>query len=230
MEKIIIADSSETFAQELAHALPDTILTQICGQYSDVLSAVQGGEYSLIVLDLSLSGCDSFQMLHELAEVQNPPAVLAMVPYLSDYMRGSLAGMGIGYVAYKPCKLEYLVERIQNMLSFYSENSATDDPLRKLHLPYKLTGSMYIRCAIPMLMENPDIQLTKELYPRIGLRFGKTGQSVERSIRSAIHTTWKNYDGFIWQDQLKTDANGRACRPSNAIFFEMLLKSIRKTG
>lgn len=230
MDKIIIADSSAVFARELASALPETIFAKICGNYSEVLSALERGEYKLVVLDLCLSGCDSFQMLRELIELPDPPAVLVTVPYFSDFVRSSLAGMGIGYVICKPCKLQHMVDRIQEMLSFYGENASTEDPLRRLHVPCRLSGSSYIRYALPMLMENPDIQLTKELYPRIGSQFGKSAQSIERNIRSAIHSTWKNHNGFIWQDYLDTDCDGRTYRPSNAEFFRMLISFIRKTG
>lgn len=230
MDKIIIADGSEVFARELACKLPNTISAKICGNYNELLSMLKCGKYSLVVLDLSLLGCDSFEMLYELAELPEPPAVLATVLYLSDFVRASLAGMGIGYVVCKPCKIQHVVERIQQMLSFYSQNSTTEDPLRKLHIPCRLCGSNYIRYALPMLMENPSVQLTKELYPKIASKFGKSPKSVERCIRSAVHTTWKNHDGFIWQEYLDTDCTGRTYRPSNSEFFDMLINFVRKIG
>jgi hypothetical protein len=84
--------------------------------------------------------------------------------------------------------------------------------------------------TLPMLMQQPNIQLTKELYPRIAAIYNRTGQSVERNIRSVIHNTWKVHDGYIWQEYLPTDETGRTYRPSNGDFFEMLLHVVSKTG
>ena len=116
------------------------------------------------------------------------------------------------------------------MLRYYESNPVPEGLLRRVGICNNLSGAAYIHCALPFLMENPDLQLTKELYPMIGSKFGKNAQCIERSIRNAVHSTWKKHDGYIWQEFLDTEPDGRCRRPSNMEFFQMLLHLMQNVG
>lgn len=230
MDEIIIADSSAVFVMELETQLAPEVSVRSCDNARDLLAMLEQKMPDLLVLNLSLPGCDGFELLRRITAMSEHPAVLATVDYVSDFVRSSLASMGIGYLMVKPCNIVSVAERIQEMLCFYADNPVPRDLLDVLMIPENLNGASYIRYAVPILMENPQLQLTKDLYPRIGARFGKNGQCVERSIRNAVHTTWKKHGGFIWQQYLDTAPDGRSHRPSNSQFFHMLLNMIRKVG
>lgn len=78
--------------------------------------------------------------------------------------------------------------------------------LLKIGIPTGNNGFKYITDAILILSENPDISITKELYPMIAKQNSTTGSRVERSIRYAFEIARSpkgNYDavehyiGFI---------------------------------
>ena len=57
---------------------------------------------------------------------------------------------------------------------------------KEMSLPSNIKGSKYIRSAIKFIIENSDISITKELYPKIAKIYNATPSSVERCIRHAI--------------------------------------------
>lgn len=230
MDKVIIADSAEMFSAELKSMLAPEVIAECCCCARELMDALLAGRPSLLVLNLSLPGCDGMELLRQLATNQDAPPVLAVADYVSDFVRSTLAGIGIGFLLVKPCKLETVADRIRDMLQYYASNPACEDIVCKTKIPENLSGTAYIRYGLPLLMENPDLQLTKELYPMIACKFGKKPHSVERSIRSVVHGTWQKHDGFIWQQYMHCDTTGRSMRPSNADFFRMLLDMIRMAG
>ena len=59
-------------------------------------------------------------------------------------------------------------------------------------IPAHIKGYHFLREAIKMVVENPDIinRITKELYPGIAKRFNTSPSKVERAIRHAIEVAW----------------------------------------
>lgn len=65
------------------------------------------------------------------------------------------------------------------------------------------------------------------LYPAVGAVFGCKGTHVERSIRSAIDTAWKQRDDRVWQRYFRVGSDGVIPRPSNAAFISRLADALR---
>ena len=99
--------------------------------------------------------------------------------------------------------------------------------LLSLNIPSKLRGYAYLREAIPRMMKDPDQPITKVLYPAVGAVFGCKGTHVERSIRSAIDTAWKQRDDRVWQRYFRVGSDGVIPRPSNAAFISRLADALR---
>ena len=59
-------------------------------------------------------------------------------------------------------------------------------------IPAHIKGYQYLREAIKMAIENPDIinSITKKLYPAIAEKFETSASKVERAIRHAIEVAW----------------------------------------
>ena len=59
-------------------------------------------------------------------------------------------------------------------------------------IPAHIKGYQFLREAIKLAMENPDIinSITKKLYPSIAERFETSASKVERAIRHAIEVAW----------------------------------------
>lgn len=230
MNKIVIADASTVFTEQLKARLAPDVSARCCNNAQDLLTILCEDIPALLVMDLSLPGCDGIEMLHTVAAMENRPAVLATANYVSDFLKSMLNSLGIGYLLIKPCNMEVAVRRVRQMLCYYESNPVPNDLLHRVGICNKLSGAAYIRCALPFLMENPDLQLTKELYPMIGTKFGKNAQCIERSIRNAVHSTWEKHNGYIWQEFFDIEPDGRCHRPSNMEFFQMLLRLMQNAG
>ena len=59
-------------------------------------------------------------------------------------------------------------------------------------IPAHIKGYQFLREAIKLSMENPDIinSITKKLYPSIAEKFDTSASKVERAIRHAIEVAW----------------------------------------
>ena len=53
------------------------------------------------------------------------------------------------------------------------------------------SGTAYIRQAVALAEERPSARLTKEIYPAIARAAGITPQAVERSMRHAVRSAWR---------------------------------------
>ncbi|MFR0822258.1 MAG: sporulation initiation factor Spo0A C-terminal domain-containing protein [Clostridia bacterium] len=64
--------------------------------------------------------------------------------------------------------------------------------LSKLGYPMNIQGFAYVRTAILMVMENPEMiqSITKQLYPSVACQYHTTSSKVERSIRHGIERTF----------------------------------------
>ncbi len=75
----------------------------------------------------------------------------------------------------------------------------TIDFLHKLEIPQHYRGYAYIKTAVKLLIEKPDMiyAITKELYPAIASEHGTKGSRVERGMRHAIsEIDYTNYDAM----------------------------------
>ncbi len=230
MYEVVIAQASGLFADMLSKAVNPHANVRICKENDDLLNMLSHKTADVLVLDMEIPGVDGLELLSKVNALQDRPAVLAILSYTSDFIRGTLAGMGVGYVMVIPCQPELVAQRVVEMLAYYRENPKPRDLLRELKLPEKLDGTKYLRCAVPLLLNDPNQSVTKELYSAIGTRFGKNSKSVERTIRNAVHSTWRNYDGFIWQEHFGTDDMGRTPRPTNTQFLELLVRLVCNAG
>ncbi len=230
MYEVVIAQASGLFADILSNMLKPHACVRICEDPANLLTMLSQKPADVLVLDMELPGYDGIEMVARVNKINERPAILATASYSSDFLRGTLAGMGVGYVMVIPCHPEKVMNRVVDMLSFYKENLKPKDLLRELNLPERLDGTKYLRCAIPLLLNDPNQSITKELYTTIGECFGKNPNCVERNIRNAIHSTWQKHDGFIWQGYFGEDSLGRSPRPSNTQFMELLVRLIANAG
>ena len=148
---------------------------------------------------------------------------------------GSLGELSVGYMMRKPCDIPATAARIGDLSRHIRAPLVTPpDPqtqvtnlLLSLNIPSKLRGYAYLREAIPRMMKDPDQPITKVLYPAVGAVFGCKGTHVERSIRSAIDTAWKQRDDRVWQRYFRVGSDGVIPRPSNAAFISRLADALR---
>ena len=93
-----------------------------------------------------------------------------------------------------------------------------------LSIPAHIKGYQYLREAVKMVIENPDVinRITKELYPGIGRRFATTASKVERAIRHAIEVAWSRGRIDTLNRAFGCKVATREDKPTNGEFIAMI--------
>ena len=224
--KWLIADRNEGYRRALAAELQGAYHVRCCGDGKEALSLLRSFVPDVLVLDLMLPELDGISLLQSAASAGLCPMVLVTSRFYNDYILGALGELSVGYMMRKPCDIPATAARIGDLSRHIPQTQVTN-LLLSLNIPSKLRGYAYLREAIPRMMKNPDQPITKVLYPAVGAVFGCKGTHVERSIRSAIDTAWKQRDDRVWQRYFRVGSDGVIPRPSNAAFISRLADALR---
>jgi two-component system response regulator (stage 0 sporulation protein A) len=73
----------------------------------------------------------------------------------------------------------------------------------------------------------PDLAITKELYPEVAAVCGGDWKHVERTIRSAITAAWKKRDEEVWQQYFPPEPDGTFRKPTNGDFITRMAEALR---
>ena len=119
-------------------------------------------------------------------------------------------------------------ESKEKELTFDLEKDVTD-MIHEIGVPAHIKGYQYLREAIMMSVEDPDMlgSITKVLYPTIAKRYQTTSSRVERAIRHAIEVAW-NRGKMETLDNLfgYTISTGKG-KPTNSEFIALIADRIR---
>lgn len=233
--KLLIADGNEEFRQALADALQGAYFVRTCRTGKEALSLLHSFGPDVMVLDLMLPEMDGISLLENAVSAHIRPMVLATTRLTNDYILESITRLGVDYVMMRPCDIPSTVARVRDLSRRLNPPLiAPPDPktqvsnlLLSLGIPTRLKGYLLAREAILLMAQNPDLAITKELYPAVASICGGDKDHVERSIRSAVATAWNNRDDRIWQLYFTPGADGIIKRPTNGTFISRLADSLR---
>ena len=101
--------------------------------------------------------------------------------------------------------------------------------LHELGMPSHIKGYQYIREAISMVYDNPDIVggITKELYPELATKFDTTVSRVERAIRHAIEVSWNRGDWDLMEEIFGHSVDIDKAKPTNSEFIVTVADKLR---
>lgn len=98
------------------------------------------------------------------------------------------------------------------------------DILREIGIPCNLKGYRYLRAAIIMSVEKPEVmdQIVNVLYPNIAKDFNTTGSRVERAIRRAIEVAWDHGDADTLNWYFGYTIEAERGKPTNSQFISRI--------
>ncbi len=236
MVKILIADNSEDFRVALAGALRSRYAVESCGDGLQTLSRLQSDPPDILVLDLMLPEVEGLTVLKQAAEAGICPTVLVTSRLFTDYVTDALQRYQVAWAVQKPCQIQALVERIQDIAQQMDTSqirppvprSVITTALLAMNFSTRHRGFAYIRESVLMLASDPGQQLTKEVYPTVGKAHGSNGDAVERAIRHAISSAWQQADTGSWREYFPCTPNGQVPKPTNAAFLTRLADMIHQ--
>lgn len=196
-------------------------------------------KYDLIILDLIMPKKDGMGVLKELKASNSASNIIVATSYnASDTIR-KVSEYGVNYYILKPFDLSDLEDKILDIFTIYGKKSinlfnnnlqiSISKILHELGMPSHIKGYQYVREAISMIYDNPDMVggITKELYPELAAKFDTTVSRVERAIRHAIEVSWNRGDWDLMEDIFGHSVDIDKAKPTNSEFIVTLADKLR---
>lgn len=116
----------------------------------------------------------------------------------------------------------------ERKLSHNLERDVTD-MIHEIGVPAHIKGYQYLREAIMMSVEDPDMlgSITKVLYPTIAKKNQTTASRVERAIRHAIEVAWNRGRMETLDAMFGYTINTGKGKPTNSEFIALIADKIR---
>ena len=237
MGKVLVADTSSVFCDALVRALEPkhTVVSSVDGY--QVLRLAESFRPQVVILALMLPGLDGFAVIDALMDRSEPPKILVLTHFLNDYIHREISRREVVYAMMKPCSMEALMNRVDEVFGLWPEPIEPPEPdadpvdvlLYRLGIsPLGLCGR-YAHRGILAYQANPEMAITKELYPVLARQTGKTTMSVEKALRQGITQAWEHRDDGLWRHYFDTLPDGTLPRPSNQHFLQQLARSLQRT-
>lgn len=123
---------------------------------------------------------------------------------------------------------EQSADKETRALSYDLERDVTD-MIHEIGVPAHIKGYQYLREAIIMSVEDPDMlgSITKVLYPTIARKYQTTSSRVERAIRHAIEVAWNRGRMETLDAMFGYTINTGKGKPTNSEFIALIADKIR---
>lgn len=242
--KVLMIDDNVNLIQMVEDYFEDNSKIEIVGKAYDGeegLKVIKEGtlKYDLIILDLIMPKKDGMAVLKELKDLNINSNVIVATSYNAPDTIRKVSEMGANYYILKPFDMLDLEERIidtvseldKRTINLFSNNlqKSISKLLHELGMPSHIKGYQYIREAISMVYDNPEIVggITKELYPELATKFDTTVSRVERAIRHAIEVSWNRGDWDLMEDVFGHSVDIDKAKPTNSEFIVTLADKLR---
>lgn len=235
-KKILIAETSLEFSEQLCDILDESYRLSVCYSGLAVKTRLEDFCPDVLVMDLALPGMDGISLLKQICTMPLRPRILLTTCFMSNYVETAIAGLGVDMVVLKPCNVEILAERIEDMLEEEPHPMIRLQPrttvasmLMELNIPSKRRGFTYLEKSIRQYLKQPGQALTKTIYPNVAQASFTQPEAVERAIRQVVHESWAKRNDKVWRMYFSPGREGVIPRPTNAEFISRLAERYRET-
>lgn len=234
MRKVLIADTSEDFRETLEAALRKEYQVLTCSDGRQALELAARFHPDVLVMDLMLSGTDGLSVLKALQNNSDDLRIIITGRYFSNFTTMALDRYQVDSIMLKPCTTLSVTERVAEVLALDApELPVCQEPfdyitalLVRLGAPTSQQGFRFLRRGILLLMEDPEQQLTKSLYPAIAAEFGTSVQNVEKSLRTTVTTAWSRRRDEVWRHYFPLAPSGQIPKPTAGQFLVRLTDDV----
>ena len=252
--RVVVADDNIQLRDMIAEFLAAQDGLEVTGTAAngvEALQLVEDKEPDVLVCDMIMPQMDGYTVLERLQAMRlsHRPGVIALTALGRDDFIARAINLGVHYYMVKPFDLMMLVKRVfeaagderkVDALSLRmqkelqgTEGESMEERIANLFLtvgiPAHIKGYQYLREAVKMVMEEPDLmgRITKELYPGIARRFGTTSSKVERAIRHAIEVAWNRGRSEALDEAFGRNVCSLDDKPTNGEFVSLCAERLR---
>lgn len=207
--KLLIANEDNEETEEISQKLTEE--NNLCSvdktsNGKEAILLASENNYDLIITDIVLAGADGFELIEHVKNTNKATKIIILTALSSDTFIKKAMSLGTDYYMIKPASTKVILKRINDLFEEQNDNNlfiARNDSEKEIEekitnifitvgIPAHIKGYQFLREAIKLAMENPDIinSITKKLYPSIAEKFDTSASKVERAIRHAIEVAW----------------------------------------
>lgn len=246
--KIMIAENTTEFSKECEKVLSsygmEVILTEKDGKR--LLERINMESPDVVLADVFMPHCDIIGVLDKTSMMDSgkKPVVFAMCSFDNPLLEAQTLERGASFYFIKPFSVEMLAKRIVQFTGFHSTSLPTDiatpvnyneleimitDIIHQIGVPAHIKGYHYLREAIMLSVNNPDIinSITKQLYPTVAKKFQTTPSRVERAIRHGIEVAWDRGNVDVLNSYFGYTIHVGRGKPTNSEFIAMIADKLR---
>ncbi|MBD8978963.1 MAG: sporulation transcription factor Spo0A [Clostridiales bacterium] len=239
--KILIGETS-LFAQDCARALQNLgCLVTLCEKNGNsIISALSGAYYDAVVAELFMPGADGSDVLEHISQFDEKPIALILLNSDDYKLQQQAMSAGADYCLVCPADPNSVAKRIMRLLMWkksrvqpavnsQSAELVISETLCKIGVPAHIKGYRYLRTAIAMCAEDPQMigAVTKLLYPAVAKMYSSTPSRVERAIRHAIETAWQRGNQKFLSEYFGCTVQSSRGKPTNSEFIAMVADKLR---
>ena len=200
---IVIADDNTLLSSGLKDFISQSEKYEVVGiaeNGTQALALVNEYNPDFLLLDIVMPELDGFGVL---SQMETKKTIVVMMSQLRpDGFVQKAISYGASYYLAKPFDYGMLLKVLDGFDSHFAPKPATranknlDERISNLFIsvgiPAHIKGYQFLREAIKMTIEQPDIinSITKRLYPGIAEIYQTSPSKVERAIRHAIEVAW----------------------------------------
>lgn len=205
----------------------------------DIITNKQN-DFDLIILDLVMPKKDGIYVLTEMKNRGINKKVIVATSYNAAEVIREVSEYGVNYYVLKPFDLDSLKSRIYDIMNkkiadknidFYNSNLQVSITkiLHELGIPSHIKGYQYIREAIGIIFDKPEVigGITKELYPELASKYNTTVSRVERAIRHAIEVSWNRGNLDFMEEIFGYSVDIDKAKPTNSEFMVTIADKLR---
>lgn len=245
--KLLLAEDTTEFGVQLDEKLKNYGIHVVRAPKDGVkiLEAIERIQPDFVLMEAFMPRIDALGVMAAVrsqSKLKNP-LFLVILSFDSPMLQQELLGSGARYCFVRPLNIKEIADRVVQMcsnagtaveLSFASKTSdglkiEITEILHQIGVPAHIKGYHYLRKAIMLSVQNPDIinAVTKQLYPTVAKEYETTSSRVERAIRHAIEVAWDRGDVDVLNSYFGyTIHNGRG-KPTNSEFIAMIADKLR---
>lgn len=247
MEKIriAIADDNRELVElmtEFLTAQPNMEVVGVAYDGRECIGVLEQTDVDILLLDIIMPYLDGIAVLDVLRSDKRLSKihVIMLSAFGQESIMSQAADYGASYFIMKPFETERLVVQINHIMrngdSGAKNGLVTKDELitvrlKDIGVPPHLKGYVYLKAAVSLVLDDPALlgKVTKELYPKIALKFDTTAARVERSIRHSIEQVWVRSESVSHIASVfgYSEAHLKS-KPSNSEFIAMIVDSLGK--
>ena len=243
--RVLLTDEKDEATLQLANALRASKMeVRLCHKNgAELLNIIEETNPDVVVMDAFLQHIDAVGVVSRL-NMKDPakrPLLIIMSGIDNANFEREILRCGVDYYFLKPIDASMVAQRIVQLTSWkdvgggahFEEpkdlNVIITDILHQIGVPAHIKGYRYVREAIKLTVENPEMlnSVTKILYPTVAKSFKSTSSRVERAIRHGIETAWDRGDIDVLNSYFGYTIQTDRGKPTNSEFIAMIADDIR---